>query len=185
MKGLLHLVSRQHEPTGPDNAGALFPAKFLRTGKQLSGAFLFLALTAAVFYGSGSADDVPVKQANTPATDTSNVQPMFINETPPDSAAQSSNKSEQSQSNNQRAESSSVSTSVNTVNGQTEVTVNGQPITPDASGTVSETIDTANGSVQIHVTQNGSAGGSSSVNSFSSSASSSWNFKTEHTFDSP
>ena len=78
-----------------------------------------------------------------------------------------------------------VSTSITSVNGKTEVKVNGQTVQPASDGSVSKTVTTDDGTVNVNVSQDSSNTGSGSGSSFtmynssSSSSANGYNFNSE------
>lgn len=173
MKVFQSASADQNNPEQPANAASSLKTH-LRTGASASGAFLFVAFVAGVVYAAAPNHDSASVQTNSQAGSAS---ATVSQESGQENQAMNDQQNSTDGSTAPKSDSSAgVSTSVSTVNGKTEVKVNGQTVQPSSDGSVSKTVTTNNGTVNISVTQNNSNSASSngsSDTSFSSSSSTS------------
>jgi hypothetical protein len=187
MKVIQSASASQNNPSKPANAVNSPRLLLRRTSAHAVGAFLFVAVIAGVLYAS-SPTSVETTKTNASARPETSTNAQNESNTKDESMFQDSNNQAPAEKQSNSNESNNVSTSISSVNGKTEVKVNGQTVQPTNDGSVSKTVTTDQGTVNINVNQQSSTDGTSfgsSTTMYNSSSSSStngnFNFSSEST----
>lgn len=149
--------ARRQQTASTEPANSSPARQHLRTGFKLSGAFLLLVTIFAGIQTQGANNSLSTQSTAQDQQSPIVQQPASrdsVDATQPIKPIQEeamTNKSSGTSNTRTSSQSSSVSTNVTTVNGETKVQVNGQDVPLDENGEVSKTINRNSSSVQINI----------------------------------